>query len=153
MKQMFLHQHRRGWQSRPPPAIEAMRPRLRAAHYQRKVTLLCRFLTAPLHFNLLTPTNLSADKTNFTSQHRFEGVHQCSPVPRPCGRGQARANTMVRGERRSRQKNLLLKNISPLTSLFFAFYERVVSAGWRVYINVPRPRGLADAARCGLIQW
>ena len=26
--------------------------------------------------------------------YRLEGMHQCSPARRPCGRGQARANTM-----------------------------------------------------------
>ena len=99
------------------------------------------------------PTNLSADQTNCTGQHRFEGVHQCSPAPTPCGRGQARAITMVMGERRSRQKKTLLKKICPLTSLFFTIYKQLISTGWRVYINVPWPRGLADADRRGLSQW
>ena len=57
-KRMFLHQHRRRWQSMPPPATEAMRSRLRAEYLQRKVTPLCRHFIASPHSNLYQLTSL-----------------------------------------------------------------------------------------------
>ena len=51
--------------------------------------------------------------------YRLAGVHQCSPAPRPCGRGQARAITMVMGEKRSCQKNTVAqKDMSTHLSIF-----------------------------------
>ena len=46
----FLIQHRREVEINAPPVPEAMQPRRVAGYCQRKVTLSCRLLIAPLHW-------------------------------------------------------------------------------------------------------
>ena len=137
MKRIFSHQHRRGWQSMPPPATEAMRTRLRAEYRQRKVIPLCRCFISPPHPNLYQLTSPPTKRIVLLST----GLRVCFNVPCPAALADTARREriiMATGERRSRQKKTFFKKLRPLTSLFFKRIA-LLGTGWRVCFNVPRP--------------
>ena len=111
MKRIFSHQHRRGWQSMPPPATEAMRTRLRAEYRQRKVIPLCRCFISPPHPNLYQLTSPPTKRIVLLST----GLRVCFNVPCPAALADTARREriiMATGERRSRQKKDVFQKVT-----------------------------------------